>query len=62
MVGANIKRFALHNSVIWDGKNDFGEEVSAGVYLYQIRSGAFSATGKCLLLKTMAIFSNSQST
>jgi hypothetical protein len=36
---------------MWDGTDNFGRSVSAGVYLYQIRAGDFSRTRKMLLLK-----------
>ena len=38
-------------SVQWDAKNNQGEPVSAGVYLYKIQAGAFSQTKKMILLK-----------
>ncbi|NQU27340.1 MAG: T9SS type A sorting domain-containing protein [Candidatus Marinimicrobia bacterium] len=38
-------------SVIWDATNNIGKPVSAGIYLYQIRVGEFSETGKMILLK-----------
>ena len=34
-----------------DGKNQFGEPVSSGVYYYTSRAGAFQATRKMLILK-----------
>ena len=38
-------------SVIWDATNDYGNPVSAGVYLYQIQAGEFVQTKKMVLLK-----------
>ncbi|NOZ04196.1 MAG: T9SS type A sorting domain-containing protein [FCB group bacterium] len=38
-------------SAVWDGTNDFGEKVSAGVYLYWLRAGDFSQTRKMVVLK-----------
>lgn len=38
-------------SVTWNGKNTNGENVSSGVYFYEIKAGEFKATKKMLLLK-----------
>ena len=35
----------------WDGRNDFGEDVSSGVYFYHLQAGKFSAVKKMLVLK-----------
>ena len=38
-------------SVTWDGTNDLGQKVSAGVYLYRIQAGDFTQTRKMVLLR-----------
>ena len=40
-----------YRSVIWDASNDYGEPVSAGIYLYQIQAGEYISTKKMVLLK-----------
>ena len=35
----------------WDGRNQFGERVSSGVYFYRVTAGDFSATRKMVILK-----------
>ena len=35
----------------WDGKNEVGEPVASGIYVYHIQAGAFSATRRMLILK-----------
>jgi flagellar hook assembly protein FlgD len=37
--------------VIWDGTNNFGKEVSSGIYLYLIQTEHFSQTKKLLIIK-----------
>lgn len=38
-------------SVVWNGKDDAGADVSSGVYFIRLESGNFSASRKILLLK-----------
>jgi len=38
-------------SVQWDATDSFGKPVSAGVFLFQIRTGEFVQTRKMVLLK-----------
>lgn len=38
-------------SVVWDGKNDAGQAVSAGVYVYELVSGKLRQNRKMLFLK-----------
>lgn len=40
----------LH-SVVWDGRDDSGSMVSAGVYVYTIKSGKYAAAKKMLFMK-----------
>jgi hypothetical protein len=47
----NTSQPAGHKSVQWNATDRFGKPVSAGVYLYQIRSGEFVQTRKMALLK-----------
>ena len=35
----------------WDSRNDMGVNVSAGVYIYQIRAGDYVKSRKLILLK-----------
>jgi hypothetical protein len=38
-------------SVVWDGRNEAGQTVSTGLYLYRVQAGSFVATHKMLLIK-----------
>jgi flagellar hook assembly protein FlgD len=40
-----------HKLVDWDGKDDSGEEVSSGIYLYQLRAGDLTESKRMLLVK-----------
>ena len=38
------------HTVLWDGRNDGGLSLGAGVYLYQLRTNTFVQTKKLILL------------
>ncbi len=56
-LGQKVKTFNIENkpagyhSVIWDATNDYGDPVSAGLYLYQLQSKDFVKARKMILLK-----------
>lgn len=37
--------------VIWDGKDDQGQEVASGVYFYKLKAGDYTETKKMILMK-----------
>ena len=47
----NQTQDAGNKTVVWDGTDEFGRSVSAGVYLYRIKAGEFIQTRKMVLLK-----------
>ena len=47
----NNKVNAGRGHVYWDGKNELGQNVSGGIYLYTIETPSFSKTKKMVLLK-----------
>ena len=47
----NQSQDAGNKIAMWDGTDELGRQVSAGVYLYQIQAGDFTQTRKMLLLK-----------
>tara|TARA_B100001029_G_scaffold169017_1_gene163551 strand:- start:103 stop:720 length:618 start_codon:yes stop_codon:yes gene_type:complete len=47
----NVNQTAGYHSIHWDARNDMGEEVSAGMYIFTIQAGEFRATKKMVLLK-----------
>ncbi len=47
----NKERLFGYQSVMWDATNDDGENVSSGVYFYQIKSRSFNEVGKLVFVK-----------
>ncbi len=47
----NTKQASGHYSVLWDGKDEYGNFVSSGVYLYSIRTKEFSQIRKMILVR-----------
>jgi flagellar hook assembly protein FlgD len=39
------------HQVVWDGRDDAGNTVSSGVYMYRLRAGNFTATRKMLVIR-----------
>ena len=48
---SNANQTAGYHSLQWDATNDFGEGVSAGMYIYTIQAGEYRSTKKMVLLK-----------
>ena len=44
-------REAGEYTVYWDGTNEWGAQLSSGVYIYRLRAGSFTSTRKMVLLK-----------
>jgi PKD repeat protein len=47
----NGSQTAGYKTVVWDSKDESGIPVSAGMYIYELRSGSYSAIQKMVLLK-----------
>ena len=39
------------SAAYWDGRDQFGEAVSSGMYFYTLQTGSFQATRRMLILK-----------
>ena len=57
--GQKVKTYSFPNpdlsggtrSVVWNGTDENGKPVGSGIYFYQLKSGKFCETKKCILLK-----------
>lgn len=54
ILGRQIKKFSVgvqssgRYNILWDGKNNFGEKVSTGIYFYQLRAGTETQVKKMI--------------
>ena len=39
------------HQVLWDGRDDSGQSVSSGVYLYRLQAGEYHAVKRMLLVR-----------
>jgi hypothetical protein len=57
VLGAQVRTLAEgrfgagHHSVVWDGRNDQGQQVGPGMYLYRLETSSTTLTQKMILLK-----------
>ena len=57
LMGQNIRTLSSgtyspgFHSIVWDGTNDYGEQVATGMYFYSIQTNSSQATKKMLFLK-----------
>ena len=47
----NETQNAGFKAIMWDGINNYGQQVGTGIYLYQIKAGTFTQTKKMMLMK-----------
>jgi hypothetical protein len=47
----NAKQIPGDKSVVWDGRDHFGKQVSSGIYIYQVQAGDYSKSRKMVLLR-----------
>ena len=45
------QKSAGSHSILWDGRDDNGNQVSSGIYIYHLKSGEFVKSNKMMLMK-----------
>jgi flagellar hook assembly protein FlgD len=57
LLGSKVKTLVNNSqaqgeySVVWNGKDDFGKQVSSGIYFYVLKSTSVSIVKKMILMK-----------
>ena len=57
ILGQNVRRLidenlpAGNHSIIFDGRDNYGNELASGVYLYRIKTDQFTHSKKMMLMK-----------
>jgi hypothetical protein len=57
MLGQQVRTIVNENKpagryqIVWDGKNEFGNAVASGIYLYRLQAGSVVKARKMLLIK-----------
>ena len=60
--GTQVRRLAFGNqaagyytergkAAFWDGRNEDGEAVASGIYIYQFRAGDYAASRRMVIVK-----------
>ncbi|MFH1844542.1 MAG: FG-GAP-like repeat-containing protein [bacterium] len=47
----NVQQQPGRHEVVWDGRDDTGQQLSSGIYLYVLTAGSYREAGKMALLK-----------
>jgi flagellar hook assembly protein FlgD len=42
---------AGHYSVVWDGRDDNGNDAGTGIFFYRMKSGKYTSTRKMIMMK-----------